>query len=608
MRVIATAGHVDHGKSSLVLALTGTDPDRFPEEKARGLTIDLGFAFTTLGGSDGGEGEVVGFVDVPGHIRFIKNMLAGVGAVEVALLVVAANEGWMPQTDEHARILELLGVEHGLVVLSKADLVDEDTLELAQLELADGLADRPLGRWPVVVADALSGRGIESVRETLAQVLAAAPLAADRGRPRLWVDRSFAARGAGTVVTGTLGGGALTVDTDVIVEPGGHHARVRGIESHHEQLERVAPGARVAVNLAGIEHSSVKRGDAIVLEGQWAAVAVFDAALTMVPGEAPLRRGVLQCHVGSGVHPVRVRPLDDPRYVRLRFVDTRLPLAPGDRLVLRSSARRTTVAGATVLDVEPTRRAADAPHRLSLSLGARVLAARPWTRADDIVATSGTDRAGAAALLDELVVQGAAQTVGGWTVASETIAALRGQAVTITTAHHASHPIEHGIDLALLAGRLGIDAARLRAALADDATLVVERDTVRLRTHGSGVADDPAARRFLDALEASPFSPPSPAELDVAPEVVRALLRDGVIVSLDGFYFSASALDEARARVSRAVLERGALKLSDVRDLLGSTRKYVVPIASRLDADGVTRRRGDDRIAGPKASDYASGG
>ena len=344
MRVIATAGHVDHGKSSLVLALTGTDPDRFPEEKARGLTIDLGFAFTTLGdGADGGtgtDGEVVGFVDVPGHIRFIKNMLAGVGAVEVAVLVVAANEGWMPQTDEHARILELLGVEHGLVVLSKADLVDDETLELAQLELGERLGERPLGRWPVVSADALSGRGIDTVRATLARVLAAAPVAADRGRPRLWVDRSFAARGAGTVVTGTLGGGSLTVDADVVIAPGGHHARVRGIESHHERLESVAPGTRVAVNLAGIEHASVQRGDAVVLAGQWAEAAVFDAALQMVPGEAPLRRGVLQCHVGSGVHPVRVRPLDDPRFVRLRLTDTRLPLAPGDRLVLRSSARR----------------------------------------------------------------------------------------------------------------------------------------------------------------------------------------------------------------------------------------------------------------------------
>jgi selenocysteine-specific elongation factor len=317
---------------------------------------------------------------------------------------------------------------------------------------------------------------------------------------------------------------------------------------------------------------------------------------------------VLQAHAGSGVHAVRVRPLDDARFVRLRFVDARLPIAPGDRLVLRSSAKRSTVAGATVLDIEPTRRAADAPSRLALPLGRRVLAARPWTRADDIVATAGLDRTGAAALLDDLVAQGAAQVVGPWTVASGTIAALREQAVAITTAYHEAHPIEHGIDLAGLAARLGVDGPRLRAALVDDPALVVERDTVKLATHGSGVGDDPAARRFMDALEAAPFAPPSPAELAVAPEVVRALVRDGTIVALDGIYFATAAVDEARTLVSTAVLARGALKLSDIRDLLGSTRKFVVPIAARLDADGITRRRGDDRIAGPKAADYSSGG
>jgi selenocysteine-specific elongation factor len=603
MRVVATAGHVDHGKSSLVLALTGTDPDRFPEEKARGLTIDLGFAFTTLDG-----GEVVGFVDVPGHIRFIKNMLAGVGAVEVAMLVVAANEGWMPQTEEHARILDLLGVEHGLVVLSKADLVDAETLELAHLELADRLAERPLARWPVVAADALSGRGIENVRETLGQVLAAAPMAEDRGRPRLWVDRSFAARGAGTIVTGTLGGGALAIDDDVLIEPGGRRARVRGIESHHEKLDRVGPGARVAVNLAGVEHAQVNRGDAIVLAHQWESVAAFDAALSMVPGEEALRRGVFQAHVGSGVHSARVRVLDDDRFVRVRFTGARLPLAPGDRIVLRSSARKTTVAGATVLDVLPTRRAADAPARLARPLGERVLACRPWARADDIVTIAGTSPAGAATLLDELVAQQQASVVGAWTVPTSVLADVRERAVAITAAHHEAHPVAHGVDLAALASRLGLDAPRIRAALAGDARLVIDRDAVRLATHGQAIEADPAARRFLDALAATPFSPPTPAELDVAPETVRALAREGAIVSVEGIYFSQAAVDEARARIGRAVIERGSLKLADIRDLLGSSRKYVVPIVARLDADGITRRRGDDRVAGPRASDYSSGG
>ncbi len=240
VRTVATAGHVDHGKSSLVLALTGTDPDRFPEEKERGLTIDLGFAFTKLP-----SGEEVGFVDVPGHVRFIKNMLAGVGAVDVVMLVVAANEGWMPQSEEHLRILELLGVQHGLVCLTKADLVDDDTLELARLELDEHLARSVLAGAPVVVCDALSGRGLDDVRAGLDAVLAAAPEPVDRDRPRLWVDRVFAAKGAGTVVTGTLAGGSLRVDDEVEVGP---RAR-RGTDPRHRDL--APPAGRGRAGHAG---------------------------------------------------------------------------------------------------------------------------------------------------------------------------------------------------------------------------------------------------------------------------------------------------------------------------------------------------------------------
>jgi selenocysteine-specific elongation factor len=276
-------------------------------------------------------------------------------------------------------------------------------------------------------------------------------------------------------------------------------------------------------------------------------------------------------------------------------------------LVLRSSARRSTVAGATVLDVTPTRRAADAPARLALPLGERIIAAQPWARASDVVSVAGTDHAGAVAMLAELVERGRARALGGWTVATTTLTALLERAVAITAAYHDAHPIEHGIDLAGLASTLGLDAPRLRAALEAEDGLVVERNTVRLRTHGSGVDHDPTARRFVEALEATPFAPPSPADLDVPPDVVRALVRAGRIVSLDGFYFSAAALDEARALIAAAVTTRGNLKLSEIRDLLGSTRKYVVPIAARLDSDGITRRRGDDRVAGPRAADYSSG-
>ncbi len=597
MRVVATAGHVDHGKSSLVLALTGTDPDRFPEEKARGLTIDLGFAFTTTP-----SGEVVGFVDVPGHVKFVKNMLAGVGAVEVAMLVVAANEGWMPQTEEHALILELLGVGRGLVALTKTDLVDDEALEIARVELHERVAGTRLEGWPVVETAAPTGRGIDELRRVLDDVLAAAPAAANRGRPRMWVDRAFSVRGAGTVVTGTLAGGALAAGDEVLVEPGGRPARIRGIESRGEQAASAEPGSRVALNLSGIEHSAVRRGDAVVRPTQWAATATVDVVVAPVPGEDLPRGGPLVAHVGSGEHAARWRALDGAgRFGRLRF-SAELPLAPGDRIVLRSSARSATVAGAEVLDITPARRTAEALARLELPLRERVLCARPWLTVDELARLTGAGGAEASELADSLVTDGSAESVGAWIVASTTLAAVRDAAEERVLAHHREDPHGSGGGLAALASSLDLDAPRLRAALEGSAELVVERDMVRHRSHRATALDDPAARRLLAALEAAPFSPPAPSETGVSTAVTRSLVREGLAVELDGVVFAARALEDARRVVSRALAERGSLTVADLRDLLGSTRKYVLPIAGHLDSTGVTRRRGDDRFAGPRAS------
>ncbi|MGQ0825597.1 MAG: selenocysteine-specific translation elongation factor [Actinomycetota bacterium] len=589
MRVVATAGHVDHGKSSLVLALTGTDPDRFPEEKERGLTIDLGFAFGELP-----SGQVVGFVDVPGHVRFVKNMLAGVGAVDVALLVVAANGGWMPQTAEHVAILELLDVAHGMVTLTKADLVSADELDLARLDIAEHLEDTVLADWPVVAVDSVSGSGIHDVRTSLDAVLAAAPTPRDDARPRLWVDRAFSARGAGTIVTGTLVGGALALDDEVLVEPGGKRARVRRIESRHEQLDRAEPGSRVALNLSGVDHGAVQRGDAIVLPGQWAVVTTFDVAVRAVRGQ-DLPRGSVQMHVGSGEHAGRIRVLDEHASLARITVGSPVPLAPGDRLVLRSSGARATIGGATVLDVAPATRAADAITRLAMPLGARLMRARPWAVAAELPALAGVTT-----IADELVERGDAIAVGGWLVAPGELQRVREEAF----AHvHERSPDALGVDLAATAAHCGVDPSRLRAALAQDGRLRVERDLVRDAT-ATAVVDDPAAMALVAALNARPFDPPAPRELGAAPALIRALVGAGALVDVDGIVFSAAALDDARRRVARAVLRDGALTVSAARTLLGSTRKFVVPILNRLDADGITRRRGDDRIAGPRATDW----
>ena len=249
MTVVATAGHVDHGKSSLVLALTGTDPDRFEEEKRRGLTIDLGFAHTTMP-----SGEELSFIDVPGHVKFLRNMLAGVGGVTACVFVVAATEGWKPQSEEHLRILELLGVGSGIVVLTKSDLVDADLAELAAMDVAHHVAGTFLADAPVLAVSSTTGEGIDALRSALDELVATSAGAVDRGRPRLWIDRVFAAKGSGTVATGTLVGGRLAVDQAVVTEPGSTTARIRSIQTAGRTVESIGPGTRVAVNLAGVDH------------------------------------------------------------------------------------------------------------------------------------------------------------------------------------------------------------------------------------------------------------------------------------------------------------------------------------------------------------------
>jgi selenocysteine-specific elongation factor len=607
MRVVATAGHVDHGKSSLVLALTGTDPDRWPEEKTRGLTIDLGFAFTTLP-----SGQELGFVDVPGHVRFLKNMLAGVGAVEAAILVVAATEGWMPQSEEHLRILDLLGISHGLAVITKADLVDDDLLELARLEVEERLAGTAsFTPTDVLAVDSRSGRGLDDLRVGLDAMLAEAPLAADRGRPRLWVDRVFAAKGAGTVVTGTMAGGTLPLDTEVVIFPGRKRARLRHIESHHEELAEAGPGRRVALNLAGIDHTELARGSALVLSDQWAVTPVVDAALTALP-EVELRQGIYKAYVGSGEHDVRVRlirPAADaaetgalpggPLFGRLRL-DAPLPLQPGDRIVLRDSGSQMTVGGAEVLDVSPVGRARLAGARLPLPPGRRILAGRPWLRPAEIGPLAGVGPGEAKELAEDLVRSGAARPAGEHLVAADVLDDVRRRALEAVADHHRKQPLEPGFDLPALAAALGLDAPRARAALEGTEGLVLEQGRARLSTHRGRVAGEPEAQKLLAALDAVPFSPPAPAEVGGSPEIVRGLLREGLLLDLDGTIFTAGAVEKARQVVREGLERHGSLTVSQARDLLGSSRKYVLAILAHFDSVGVTRRRGDERFPGPR--------
>lgn len=572
VRVVATAGHVDHGKSTLVRALTGTDPDRFAEEKERGLTIDLGFASATLP-----SGATAAFVDVPGHTRFLKNMLAGVGAVPACLFVVAATEGWKPQSEEHLRILELLGVVRGVVALTKVGLVDDDHAELAAMEVADRTAGTFLEGAEIMPVDAPAGRGVDRLVAALDRLVAEAPAAPDRGRPRLWIDRSFSIRGAGTVVTGTLTGGPLAVDDELAVLPAGRPARVRALQSLHHDVERIGPGTRVAVNLAGVEHRSLGRGDVLVRPGQWHTTRTVDAELQVLDalGHAVSRRGAHVLHLGAGEWPVRLRVLGRETVppggrapVRLHLPEA-LPLLPGDRFVLRDWGRGETVGGGEVLDVDPVLPASRAAPDRSVD---RVVAERGWVDAD---------------LLERLTGERRPPDAGRWVVAPVALAGATGD---LTARLDAAGPA--GLEVAALDDRERAVLARLDG---------VEVTTGRARRPGGAgaVADGLAEHPWLAALRAEPFTPPDAEGVD--PAEVRELARQGLVVRCEKVWFAADAVEAAAVVVAGLLAEHpDGVSVGDVREALGSTRKYVVPLLAHLDATGRTRRRGDLRIAGPR--------
>jgi len=570
MHVVGTAGHVDHGKSTLVQALTGMDPDRLAEEKERGLTIDLGFAWTALS-----SGRALAFVDVPGHVRFIKNMLAGVGAVDACLFVVAATEGWKPQSEEHLRIVDLLGIRHGLIALTKVGLVDDDVRQLAALDVGEHVAGTFLAGARVVEVDAVAGIGVDALREALDELLATTPTAVDRNRPRLWVDRVFAAKGSGTVVTGTLTGGTISVGDELELIPGHRHVRVRGLQTHQQARDTAQPGSRVAANLTGVHHDQVRRGDALVRPGQWEPTTAFDASLQVLDDlDHPVsRRGAFHAYIGSGEHPAKLRLLGatpdelepgDGGLVRVHLpVD--VPLLPGDRFVLRESGRAETVGGGEVLDVAPVLTARHANPSRSVE---RVVAERGWVDVD---------------LLERLTGERHAPVLGRWVVSDAALTSTIGA-------------LERAV---ADAGALGLDVATLddrqRAALERVEGVVVDGARVRPAATTDPLANHP----FVQQLEANLFSPPDPDGVKRAE--LAELVRRGLVVERDGFYFAPRAMEEAARRVSGLLAATpDGITVAQVRDALGTTRKHALPLLSHLDATGVTRRRGDVRVAGPR--------
>ncbi|MGI5130955.1 selenocysteine-specific translation elongation factor [Pseudonocardia sp. CA-107938] len=580
--VVATAGHVDHGKSALVRALTGMEPDRLAEERRRGMTLDLGFAWTDV------DGEPVAFVDVPGHERFVTTMLAGVGPVPAVLFVVAADEGWMPQSAEHRDALAAVGVRHGVLAVTRSDLRDPaPAMAAATAELAAS----PMGALPAVAVSSVTGAGLAELRAELAALVHRLPAPDPAADVRIWVDRAFTVRGAGTVVTGTLPAGTVRVgDTLVLAGAAGEReVVVRGLQSRGTAVGSATGVERVALNLRGVPVEGIARGDVLLTPQVWRPTAELDVRL--VRADAVPEQ--LMLHVGAAAVPVRVRPLGAD-VVRLRLRRP-LPLRIGDRAALRDPGRRQVVAGVVVLDPAPpalrrrgaaARRASDLGGATGVPDAAAELARRGLVRGADLVAL-GVPAAQVAAV--------EALRAGGWLVDPDRVPALTAAVRDAVAAHARAAPLEPGMPL---------DAAR-RAADLPDAAIVAAlvAGTADLRTAdgrvtAGGPALPPALATALAALRADlgrdPFAAPDAArlaELGLGHRELAALERVGAVLKVaDGVVLlpgaDAQALDRLRTL-------DGAFTLSAARQALGTTRRVAVPLLELLARTGRTRRTAD---------------
>ncbi len=648
MRVIGTAGHVDHGKSTLVLALTGIDPDRLREEKERQMTIDLGFAWLTLPG-----GEPVGVIDVPGHIDFIKNMLAGIGGIDAALFVVAADEGVMPQTREHLGILDLLQVSAGVVALTKIDAVTEDGwAELVEADVRETLAGTSLAHAPIIPVSARTGAGLADLKRALADILAGVPPRRDKGQPRLSIDRAFSVAGFGTVVTGTLNDGAFRVGDEVEIVPGSLHsehsvglkARIRTLQTHKQSVELGLPGSRLAINLTGVHPDQLRRGMVATRPGNLQATSLVDVRLRLVAADSPLTGEALtplrhnqavDFFSGAAETPGRARLLDAEQippggagWAQLRLEEP-VAVVPGDRFIIRQASPSITVGGGVIVNAHPRRRwrrfqpevlaqlqtlARGTPEDLLLHAVASVELS-PLRAA---VERSGLDAATAEQTLARLIAEGQiiplgvvqpplagstapAISLGGWHALAERMG-------SVLADYHAQNPLRPGLGREELKSRLqGREKwpAKLFNELAGRALAegIVEEAGESLRKPGFQVSftseQQAKVTALLAAFRRQPYTPPSMAEAIALADadIVSALVHQGALARLsEDVLFETRVYDEMVAAILAQIKEHGSMTVAQVRDTFNTSRKYALAIMEYLDEKKVTRRVGDERV------------
>ncbi|MCK6566680.1 MAG: selenocysteine-specific translation elongation factor [Chloroflexi bacterium] len=619
MRVIGTAGHVDHGKSTLIEALTGAHPDRLKEEKAREMTIELGFGWLTLP-----DGEEVGIVDVPGHRDFIENMLAGVGGIDAALLVIAADEGVMPQTKEHLAILDLLQIHSGLIALTKADLAsDSGWLDLVSSEIRSAVSETVLKDAPIIPVSAKTKTGLDELISNLQSLLKNKPSRADLNRPRLPIDRVFSMSGFGAVVTGTLQDGRLSVGDEVEILPGGAKGRIRGLQTHKQKEETAVSGSRTAVNISGVNTEQIRRGNVLVHPGQYQATRRLDARFKALKD---IRKSIahndeVKFFVGASETIATLRLLGaeeiqagEEGWIQLELRDPVVALR-GDRYVLRRPSPGETLGGGAVADHQPKGRHKRFDKNVVKSLEAlaqgspadvlfEAALALQVAPINEMIAKSRLESESADSALRELLESGRLVALNETLAAALPVwKALESNMLETVDAYLRQFPLRRGVPREELKSRLNLAPKIFNAAIAFLAarrSLLDERGAVsspghEIRFDGENQAKVRALRR---GFESNPFSPPSVKEClaQAGEEIYNALIELGELVQVSQeVVFRKTDYDEMRRRVLSAIGERGTITLAETRDMFDTTRKYAQALLEHLDAAGETMRDGDAR-------------
>jgi selenocysteine-specific elongation factor len=617
MFVLGTAGHVDHGKSALIQALTGIDPDRLREEKERGMTIDLGFAWLQLP-----SGREVGIVDVPGHEHFIRNMLAGVGGIDLALLVIAANEGVMPQTKEHLAILDLLGIKKGIVVITKKDLVDEEWLSLVKMDVEELIAPTTLAGSPIITVSAVTKEGLPELLAALDQLLSSMQPKKDTGRPRLPIDRVFTIAGAGTIVTGSLLDGSFHVGQEVEIVPAGLKSRLRGLQTHKTHIETATPGSRVAANLVGIATAQLKRGDVLTNPGWLAATRMLNVKLILLPATRhPLRHNAnVSVHSGTSEVMAKIRLLEkdelkpgDTSWAQLLLAEP-VAVVKGDRFVIRSP--QDTLGGGEIVETHTKRyRRYRSPLIQSLECKEKgtapeiLIATLETNQPQDkgtLIHNSGLPPNEAMPTIEALIKENVLVAIGtgehrilftvpGWDNLQEKVK-------TIVQDYHKRFPTRPGMPRGELGNKLQLSAAAYALTLhrlLEDGILVEEGAAVRLPSHQIQLSREQQSKVdiYLQSLARNPYAPSS--EIMPEPELLNFLIKQRRVVKVsDNVVFSASAYDEMVGKIIAHIKAKGKITLAETRDLFNTSRKYAQALLEHLDQEKVTRRVGDERVLG----------